>query len=141
MRILVIRSWFYVIKNKKQNHYNLKKQFTMSKQLIMMAIAIALFTVSCNNTPTTVVEDVIDVAVQPIDETVVSIAHNSKGQTLNMSFDNNKGEATFILGNDTIKMTQDTVASGIKYSNEKYEYNEHQGSIELAKEGKVIFKN
>jgi membrane-bound inhibitor of C-type lysozyme len=65
---------------------------------------------------------------------------NSNGQTLDMTFNNTKGNAVFILKGDTIEMKQDTMASGIKYSNGNYEYTEHHGEIRLSKDGVMIFE-
>ena len=65
---------------------------------------------------------------------------DSTGKQLNLAFDNAAGTATLILDGDTIHLTQDTMASGVRYSNENYEYAEHQGNVTLTKDGEPIFR-
>jgi len=72
-------------------------------------------------------------------EIVTASAIDKTGVKLDMVFNNAKGTATFTLKGETIELKQDTMGSGLKYSNEKYEYTEWHGRIELKKEGKTIF--
>jgi membrane-bound inhibitor of C-type lysozyme len=58
-----------------------------------------------------------------------------------MMFNNTRNTATFILKGETIEMKQDTMASGIKYSNSNYEFTEWHGEIELKKDGKIVFSH
>jgi membrane-bound inhibitor of C-type lysozyme len=73
------------------------------------------------------------------DDMVTATVTDTSGARLDMTFNNTKGTAAFKLNGETIEMKQDTMGSGIKYSNEKYEFTEWHGRIELKKEGKTIF--
>lgn len=73
------------------------------------------------------------------DDIVKSLVKDKAGKELNMTFNNTKGIATFVFNDEVIDLKQDTTASGIKYSNNNYEYTEHQGNIELKKDGTVVF--
>jgi membrane-bound inhibitor of C-type lysozyme len=73
------------------------------------------------------------------DEIVTFSAIDKAGVILEIAFNNTKGTATFTLKGETIEMKQDTMGSGVKYSNEKYGYTEWHGRIELKKEGKTVF--
>lgn len=64
---------------------------------------------------------------------------DSAGNTLDLLFNHNAGTATLVLAGDTILLTQDTMASGIRYSNDEYIYAEHQGDVELTKNGEAVF--
>lgn len=70
---------------------------------------------------------------------VTASAIDKAGVRLDMVFYNTKGEATFTFNGETIDMKQDTMGSGVKYSNAKYEFTDWHGRIELKKEGKTIF--
>ena len=72
-------------------------------------------------------------------EIVTASAIDKAGVRLDMVFHNAKGTAIFTINGETIDMKQDTMGSGVKYSNEKYEYTDWHGRIELKKEGKTIF--
>ncbi|MDR1864237.1 MAG: MliC family protein [Bacteroidales bacterium] len=74
-------------------------------------------------------------------EIVDSKVTNKKGETLSMRFNNTKGTATFLIDGATIEMTTDSAASGVRYSNDHYEFTEWHGEITLKKDGKVIFKH
>ena len=81
-----------------------------------------------------------DVTLQATDDGIITASATDKtGVKLDMVFNNAKGTATFTLKGETIELKQDTMGSGVKYSNEKYEYTEWHGRIELKKEGKSIF--
>jgi len=72
-------------------------------------------------------------------EIIKSSVTDKDGITLEMSFDNTKQIATFLLNGETIEMKQEVMASGIKYSNENYVFTEHQGEIQLQKNGVTVF--
>ena len=82
-------------------------------------------------------------AVSPTieDEIISSTVTNKEGVKLDMVFNNTKKTATLVFKGETIELKQDTMGSGVKYSNEKYVYSEWQGQTELKREGKTIFKN
>ncbi len=65
---------------------------------------------------------------------------NEEGKILYLTFNNAKRMATLILGDDTINLRQDTMGSGIKYSNDHYEFIEWHGNGELKKDSIIIFK-
>ncbi len=64
---------------------------------------------------------------------------NKEGKTLEMKFDNAKNTASFVFDGKTIELKADTTASGVKYSNKDYVFTEHQGKMELIKDGKAVF--
>ena len=64
---------------------------------------------------------------------VTATVTDNNGARLDMTFYNSKGTATFLLNGERIEMKQDTMGSGVKYSNEKYEYTEWHGRIEIKK--------
>lgn len=72
-------------------------------------------------------------------DVVTNSLTDDKGNILEMKFDNTAGTAIFVFDKDTIHLKQDTMASGIQYSNEHYKFNEHQGEATLTKDGNVIF--
>ncbi|MFD2555180.1 MliC family protein [Sphingobacterium tabacisoli] len=70
---------------------------------------------------------------------VIDSLTDDKGNTLNMTFDNVAGTATFVFHKDTILLKQDTTASGVQYSNENYTFTEHHAEAILTKNGTVVF--
>ncbi len=66
---------------------------------------------------------------------------NEDGDRLDMSFNNIRNTAAFVFKGDLIEMKQDTMASGIRYSNPPYEFTEWHGEIRLKKDGKIIFSH
>lgn len=70
---------------------------------------------------------------------VSSSVVNQQGERLDMTFNNTRNTAAFLFKGDLIEMKQDTMASGIKYSNPPYEFTEWHGEIQLKKDGKIIF--
>jgi hypothetical protein len=72
---------------------------------------------------------------------VTSSVINQDGDRLDMSFNNTRNTAAFVFKGDLIEMKQDTMASGIRYSNPPYEFTEWHGEIRLKKDGKVIFSH
>jgi membrane-bound inhibitor of C-type lysozyme len=76
-----------------------------------------------------------------VDSTVWDTVTNSRGAKLIMAYDNARHTALFILADEVIKLRQDTLAAGIKYSNAEYEYTEHQGKMTLRKGNKIVFSH
>jgi uncharacterized protein YggE len=72
---------------------------------------------------------------------VTSSVITQNGDRLDMSFNNTRNTATFVFKGDLIEMKQDTTASGIRYSNPRYEFTEWHGEIQLKEDGKVIFSH
>lgn len=76
-----------------------------------------------------------------VDNVVKDSIIDSNGNVLHLTFYNVKGVVQAILGADTIVMTQDTTASGIRFSNARYVYEEWQGKVTLSKDGNIIFQH
>nr|WP_199157128.1 MliC family protein [Pedobacter sp. ASV2] len=74
------------------------------------------------------------------DDVVESTVIDKNGKKLQMSFNNTLNQATFLLDGQTIDLKGDTTGSGIQYHNENYIYTEHQGNMELKKDGKIVFE-
>lgn len=74
------------------------------------------------------------------DDIVKNSATDKNGKKLEMTFNNSKDVATLVFNGEVIDLKGDTMASGIKYSNKNYEYVEHQGDIQLKKDGTVVFE-
>ncbi len=75
------------------------------------------------------------------DQIVKSSVTNQDGIRLDMTYNNTKRTARFVLKGENIDLKQDTTASGIKYSNIHFEFNEWHGEVTLKKDGAVIFSN
>lgn len=82
----------------------------------------------------------VETTVTPYATDIVTTSvTDDNGNTLDMRFDNIAGTATFLFGGDTIYLKQDTMASGIRYSNDNYIFTEHQGEVTLTKDGDIVF--
>lgn len=66
---------------------------------------------------------------------------NKQGKKLDMTFNNNNNTAVLKLDGKQINLKADTTASGIRYSNNDYVYEEWQGHSVLKKGEEVIFDN
>jgi membrane-bound inhibitor of C-type lysozyme len=100
-----------------------------SKSLLIAATLISVFIASsCNNSGKDRERNVVNATII-----------NDDNMKIQMSFDNKNGTATMIFMEDTTVLHQDTTASGIKYSNSVYRYNEWHGEVVLEKDGKVVF--
>lgn len=76
-----------------------------------------------------------------MDEVKKSTVTNDEGQTLEMSFNNTKNEATVYFSGQVIELKGQKPASGIWYKNENFELRGKGDDIELTKDGEVVFKN
>ncbi len=87
-------------------------------------------------------EDTHTVAIEQEEtgQIVTTSLTDAAGQKLDLAFDNAAGTATLVLDGDTIRLTQETMASGVRYSNDNYVYAEHQGNVTLTKDGESIFQ-
>ena len=106
------------------------------KTLLVLTIIGILFLDSCQQSNN--FEEDSTPIMEEIDRNSVTDSHGTK---LYMSFNNERATATFVLEGETIRMRQDTMASGIKCTNKHYEFLEHQGNISLKKDGKVVFES
>ncbi len=104
----------------------------MRKFTFILAASALLFAVACTNSSKN---------RQNNDEIVTATINNSKGQTLDITYNTTEKTATIVFNGETIVLKQQPSASGIRYSNDTYEYTEWQNEIELTKNGKVIFSN
>lgn len=109
----------------------------------LIGIVASLTVMSCRSTETSEQQTATSpVATDPQENAVVKrTITNEQGKQLDMTFDNSAQSATLVLNDERIDLRQDTVASGIKYSNGTYEYREHQGVITLTKAEKLVFAN
>jgi len=113
------------------------------RNIAIIFFCISLFASSCTNKQSNVNDNkkqIPGVKETTLDNIVKDTITNEEGQILYMCFNNTKGTATFILNLDTIKLNQDTMGSGIKYSNDHYEFTEWHGNGELKKDTITIFK-
>lgn len=69
------------------------------------------------------------------------VTDKSGAPLLEMTFNNAKRRAILYFRGETIEVKQDTTASGIRYSNQHYDYREWHGEIKLKKDGKIVFQH
>ena len=65
---------------------------------------------------------------------------NTQGDSLYIEFDNDNAKASMRYKGETFVLSQDTMGSGIRYSNKHYIYTEWHGQSTLQKDGKTIFE-
>jgi len=76
------------------------------------------------------------------DGKVIFDNHGEKMQNNNkpdMAYDNANGTATMRLNGQNITLKADTTASGLRFKNSEYEYEEWKGNVVLKKNGQVVF--
>ncbi len=115
----------------------------MKRNILTIIISVFLIVTSCNERQSKQIKttDKGSNNNQNTENNIVADSvTNEEGKTLYMAFNNTKRTATFIFDSDTIILKQDTMGSGIKYSNDHYEFTEWHGTGELKKESKTIFK-
>lgn len=116
----------------------------MKKYILTIVVLIALFLNSCKESPKqenteTSTNQTIE---KTTDEIVVSSAKDDKGNSLEMSFNNTKYDATlFFNGGEQIDLEGQRTGSGIWYKNDHYELRGKGEHLALTKDGKIIFKN
>lgn len=103
----------------------------MKKLTFILAAIVLLFAAACNNSKKN----------QDNSEEITATINNSKGETLNITYNNTAETATIVFNGETIALKQQPSASGIHYANDTYEYTEWQDEIELKKNGEVVFSN
>lgn len=122
----------------------------MNKIILVVTIILGLVVISCNQNKKSETEKTTKQteANEPkaesptIEDKIISSSITNKvGDKLEMTYNNTKKTATLIFKGETIDLKQDTMGSGIKYSNKKYVFSEWHGQTELKKDGKSIFKN
>ena len=122
----------------------------MKKIILAISVVLSITVTSCQQTknndaekttsPTVTTEQ--KAASPTIEDKIVSSSiTNKEGVKLDMVFNNTKKTATLVFKGETIELKQDTMGSGVKYSNDKYLFSDWHGQTELKKKGKTIFKN
>ncbi len=66
-------------------------------------------------------------------------ANTSTTSKPQMTYNNNNGTATMKLNGQTFTLQADTTASGLRFRNNEYEYEEWKGNVVLKKNGQVVF--
>ena len=112
----------------------------MTKNILTITIAGALFLTACKapnqeNTETTITEP-----VEKIDNDIVSTTStDTDRKKLELTFNNAKGTTTLNFNGETIELIAQKSASGMWYKNDHYELRGKGNDIELKKDGKVVF--
>ncbi len=75
------------------------------------------------------------------DRIVKATITGREGVRLDLEFNQTKGTAVLFLNGKKMELRQDTMASGIHYSNLEYVYSEWHGRITLMKAGDTVFTN
>jgi len=113
----------------------------MKKVLLVFSVMAGVIAFSsCNQKSQKATVEEITVSATP-DEIVKDSVFDDKGNKIYLTFNNSKGSVDVLVNGEVVTMKQDTTASGIKFSNAQYEYEEWQGKITLKKDGNVIFEN
>ena len=110
----------------------------MKRIIFAYAIITGFLLVSCKENKRTV-NRATNSMEATADQIVKNSVTNREGDKLDMVYNSTKRTACFVFKGETIELKQDTTASGIKYSNSRYEFTEWHGEINLKKDGKVIF--
>jgi hypothetical protein len=121
----------------------------MTKGLLILFAASLLFLSSCQNrksnnqTP----KDSSGTELKPEDsslknnEIISSTTTNKDGISLKYTFNNSDGTCILELNGEIIKLKQERMASGIKYSNEHFIYTNWHSETNLFKDGNLIFSD
>lgn len=115
----------------------------MKKVVLICAAATALLA-ACNNGAEEKVAEA-PTATQPsvaaTPNIVKSRAIGTEGTSVEMSFDNDKNEATIDFKGEKLVLKGQSPASGIWYKNDRYELRGKGEELELTKDGKSVFKS
>lgn len=106
----------------------------MKKMLFTFALALLI---GCQKKQSAAKPDPVQAATANPIKTAIA---NTQGDSLYMEFDNANAKATMHFKGETFELTQDTMGSGIRYSNKHYIYTEWHGQSTLQKDGKTIFE-
>jgi len=121
----------------------------MTKELVVLFVASLLIFSSCQNRKSNSEsgKDSSKSELQSDDSLlkkaaiVSSTTTNKDGITLKYTFNNSEGTCVLELNGEIIKLKQERMASGIKYSNEHFIYTNWHGETNLFKDGKLIFSD
>lgn len=106
----------------------------MMKKLFAIAVVAGLLFTACKGNKT-------EKEVQADENVVKTTLTDRDGKTLGIAFNNDKGTATIYFDNDTIELKGDTVASGLKFSNDEYTYTEWKSNFTLKRGDQIIATN
>lgn len=116
----------------------------MMRIILTFGLAFILIMVSCNgrqSDKSKASDQVPAISSQGNENNIVyDSVTNGEGKTLYMTFNKTHGTATFVFEGDTITLQQDTMGSGIKYSNDLYQFTEWHGNGELKKDTATVFR-
>lgn len=77
----------------------------------------------------------------PQKNVVTATISNSEGVSLTLKFDKARKTCEIEFDGEKAELTQQRMASGIKYSNDHYVYTEWHGEIRLYKDRKLVFSH
>lgn len=112
----------------------------MKNVILIMCCALLVSFTSCNKKVKKESVEATEVVTSKPSDDVTATVKNDKGETLKVKFDKVAGTAEMEFKGEKFTLKQDTMASGIKYSNDKYVYSEWHGEITLKKDGQTIFE-
>lgn len=113
----------------------------MKKMLVIAVIAMFTFGACKQKTEVKVAETETIVNNEVKEDIVEGYQSDKNGERLDFAFDNVNNTGIFHFQGETIETIRDTTASGIRYSNSTFEYEEWQGHATLKKDGIVVFDN
>lgn len=70
---------------------------------------------------------------------IVNGITDNQGRSLEIAFNNLNGSATLMYEGETIRLSEDTMTSGNRYSNARYIYEDSNGMVKLKKDGQTVF--
>lgn len=114
----------------------------MKKNILAIVILTTFNFISCKDTSKQENKEIVskETVEKNADEIITGKETDTTGNVLEYSFNNSKGTAIFKLNGETIKMVADTMASGLHYKNNHYNYHEWHGITTIEKDGKIIFE-
>ena len=121
----------------------------MTKELAVLFVTSLLIFSSCQNQKSNSKsgKDSSNTELQSDDSLLKNVAivssttTNKDGITLKYTFNNSDGTCVLELNGEIIKLKQERMASGIKYSNEHFIYTNWHGETNLFKNGKLAFSD
>lgn len=116
----------------------------MTKQaIIAVSVAAAALLASCNPQPAqNGAESANTEVVTPALDTIVTLLlTDSTGNTLEMIFDNPRDVVTIRFNGDSAELASQKAASGIWYSNERYDLSGKGNDIRLTRDGQLVFEH
>lgn len=112
----------------------------MKKTFLAIAIASAFTITSCNQQAKQENTEQTGTEITAPEATSQTLT-DSKGNTLEMTFDNAKDMVTVKFAGEIAELASQQPASGIWYKNEQYELRGKGNDIELTKDGTTVFEH